>query len=48
MTNLRTQTQVALSRAREVDAYREVLYSNLEEFERMSAMISDTLFLAQT
>ena len=48
VTNLRTQTQVALSRAREVDAYREVLYSNLEEFERMSAMISDMLFLAQT
>ncbi len=48
VTNLRTQTQVALSRAREVDAYREVLYSSLEEYERMSAMISDMLFLAQT
>ena len=48
VTNLRTQTQVALSRGREVDTYREVLYSNLEEFERMSAMISDMLFLAQT
>ena len=48
VTNLRTQTQVALSRARDADAYREVLYSNLEEFERMSAMISDMLFLAQT
>ncbi|OIQ85956.1 sensor kinase CusS [mine drainage metagenome] len=48
VTNLRTQTQVALSRARPVDAYREVLYSNLEEFERMSAMISDMLFLAQS
>ena len=48
VTNLRTQTQVALSRARDADAYREVLYSNLEEFERMSAMISDMLFLAQS
>jgi len=48
VTNLTTQTQVALSKARDVDAYREILYSNLEEFERMGAMISDMLFLAQT
>lgn len=47
VTNLRTQTQVALARTRDAEAYREVLYSNLEEFERMSAMISDMLFLAQ-
>ncbi|MDE1978922.1 MAG: Cu(+)/Ag(+) sensor histidine kinase [Betaproteobacteria bacterium] len=47
VTNLRTQTQVALSKARDVDAYREILYSNLEEFEHMSAMIGDMLFLAQ-
>ncbi|VDY06856.1 sensory histidine kinase in two-component regulatory system with CusR, senses copper ions (fragment) [Thiomonas sp. Bio17B3] len=47
VTNLTTQTQVALSKARDVDAYREILYSNLEEFERMGAMISDMLFLAQ-
>ena len=37
VTNLRTQTQVALSRARSADDYREILYSNLEEYERMSA-----------
>ena len=47
VTNLRTQTQVALSRARSAEDYREILYSNLEEFERMSAMIGDMLFLAQ-
>lgn len=47
VTNLTTHTQVALSKARDVDAYREVLYSNLEEFERMGTMISDMLFLAQ-
>ena len=47
VTNLRTQTQVALSRARSADDYREILYSNLEEYERMSAMIGDMLFLAQ-
>ena len=47
VTNLRTQTQVALSRARSAHDYREILYSNLEEYERMSAMIGDLLFLAQ-
>ncbi len=47
LTNLITQTQVALSKVRGMDAYREVLYSNLEEFERLSAMIGGMLFLAQ-
>ncbi|MDC8786108.1 Cu(+)/Ag(+) sensor histidine kinase [Roseateles koreensis] len=48
ITNLTTQTQVLLSQARDADAYREVLYSNLEEYERMAKMISDMLYLAQT
>ncbi|GGI16963.1 Cu(+)/Ag(+) sensor histidine kinase [Oxalicibacterium faecigallinarum] len=48
VTNLSTQTQVALGQVRTVDEYREVLYSNLEEFDRMSLMIGDMLFLAQT
>lgn len=48
ITNLTTQTQVALSQAREADAYREVLYSSLEEYERLSVMIADMLFLAQS
>lgn len=47
VTNLATQTQVALSKARHAEAYREVLYSNLEEYERMGRMIGDMLFLAQ-
>lgn len=47
VTNLTTETQVALSKTRDVDAYKDVLYSNLEELERMSKMISDMLFLAQ-
>src|SRR5690606_9343819 len=34
ITNLKTQTEVALSQARSVEQYREVLYSNLEEYER--------------
>ena len=48
ITNLTTQTQVLLSQSRDVDDYREVLYSNLEEYERMGKMIGDMLYLAQT
>jgi len=47
ITNLMTQTQVALSRARTVEQYREILYSNMEEYECMAQMVSDMLFLAQ-
>lgn len=48
ITNLMTQTQVAMTRARSIDEYREVLYSNLEEFERLTLMINDMLFLARS
>jgi len=48
ITNLLTQTQVALSQSRSVDEYREILYSNIEEYERMAQMIGDMLFLAKT
>ncbi|MGB3288605.1 MAG: Cu(+)/Ag(+) sensor histidine kinase [Burkholderiaceae bacterium] len=47
ITNLKTQTEVALSQSRTVEQYREILYSNLEEYERMAKMVSDMLFLAQ-
>ncbi|WP_176700333.1 heavy metal sensor histidine kinase [Gilliamella sp. Gris1-4] len=47
ITNLTTQTQIVLSNARTTKEYREILYSNLEEYEKMSQMISDMLFLAQ-
>ena len=47
VNNLMTQTQVLLSKPRENHDYREVLYSNLEEFERLARMISDMLFLAK-
>jgi two-component system, OmpR family, heavy metal sensor histidine kinase CusS len=47
ITNLTTQTQIVLNNARTTDEYREILYSNLEEYEKMSQMISDMLFLAQ-
>ncbi len=42
-----TQTQVALSSARDKDEYKEVLYSCLEEYERMAQMVGDMLYLAQ-
>ncbi|MBQ0755016.1 MAG: heavy metal sensor histidine kinase [Gammaproteobacteria bacterium] len=48
ITNLTTQTQVALGKTRSAEEYREILYSNLEEYERMAKMVSDMLWLAQT
>lgn len=47
VSNLMTQTQVALSRTRSADEYRSVLESNAEELERMARMISDMLLLAK-
>ena len=47
ITNLTTQTQVVLSMPRSADQYQEILYSNLEELERMGKMVADMLFLAQ-
>ncbi len=47
ISNLMTQTQVAVSKERSADEYREVLYSNLEEYERLARMIADMLFLAK-
>lgn len=44
---LTMHTQVALSRARSAEEYREVLYANLEELERLGRMIGDMLFLAK-
>lgn len=47
ITNLMTQTQVALSKVRTVEEYREILYSNMEEYDRMAQMVGDMLFLGQ-
>lgn len=47
LTNLTTQTQVALSKDRHVAEYRDILGSNLEELERISKTINDTLYLAK-
>lgn len=47
ISNLMTQTQVALSQTRSNEEYRDVLASNAEEFERLARMVSDMLFLAR-
>lgn len=47
LSALMTQSQVALSRSRSMDDYREVLYSAMEEYERLARMIGDMLFLAK-
>jgi two-component system heavy metal sensor histidine kinase CusS len=47
ISNLMIQAQVALSRSRGAADYREVLYSSLEEYDRLARMITDMLFLAR-
>ena len=48
ISNLMTQTQVALATKRDAATYRDILASNAEEFERLARMVSDMLFLAKT
>ena len=47
LANLIGQTEVALSRERSVPELEETLHSNLEELQRMAAIVNDMLFLAQ-
>ncbi len=47
VTILIGQTEVALTRNRSIDELRHTLQSNLEEFERVRAIINDMLFLAR-
>lgn len=47
ITNLVTQTEIALSQQRTEKELEDVLYSSLEEYNRMTRMVSDMLFLAQ-
>ena len=47
VSNLMTASHVALSQPRTIEEYKEILYSNLEEYDRLSRMISDMLFLAK-
>lgn len=48
LTNLITQTQVGLSKSRTQSEYLELLYSNLEEHERLAKMVNEMLYLAQS
>jgi two-component system, OmpR family, heavy metal sensor histidine kinase CusS len=47
INNLRGQTEVLLSRERSAADYQALLASNLEEYERLSRMIENILFLAR-
>lgn len=47
VNNLMMQSQVVLAQSRSVEEYRDVLASNLEEYERLARMIADMLFLAK-
>ncbi|OON64415.1 two-component sensor histidine kinase [Massilia sp. KIM] len=47
VNSLMMQTQVALSRARSVEEYQALLASIQEDYERLSTMIENTLFLAR-
>jgi two-component system, OmpR family, heavy metal sensor histidine kinase CusS len=46
LTNLTGQTQLALSRQRNIEEMEEFLESNLEEMERMTSIVNDMLFLS--
>ena len=46
LANLIGQTEVALSRERSTESLRDTLVSNLEEMQRLAAMVNDMLFLS--
>jgi two-component system heavy metal sensor histidine kinase CusS len=48
ISNLRTHTEVILSKKRAPDTYEENLYSNLEDLNRLSSIIDGMLFLAKS
>jgi two-component system heavy metal sensor histidine kinase CusS len=47
IANLIGQTQVTLARERGTNELKDVLHSNLEEMERLRAIVNDMLFLAR-
>jgi two-component system, OmpR family, heavy metal sensor histidine kinase CusS len=47
LANVMGQTEVALSRERSPEALRDTLVSNLEEMQRLAALVNDMLFLSQ-
>ncbi len=48
ITNLSTQTHYLLANQRNTQEYLDNLYSNLEEYEKITRMINDMLLLAST
>lgn len=48
INNLRGEAEVALSKVRTPEEYRQILMSSLEEYERLSRMIENILFLARS
>ncbi|EEQ15134.1 hypothetical protein yfred0001_2410 [Yersinia frederiksenii ATCC 33641] len=46
LTNLIGQTQLWLSKQRDAEELEELLQSNLEEFDRMTSIVNDMLFLS--
>lgn len=47
INNLRGEAEVTLSLPRSADEYRHTLESSMEEYERLTRMVSDILFLAR-
>ena len=47
INNLRGESEVALSKPREAEEYREILASSLEEYDRLSRITDSLLFLAK-
>ncbi len=48
INNLLGETQVALQQHRSIEAYQQLLASNVEELERLARMLDNMLFLART
>ncbi|SAK93091.1 histidine kinase [Caballeronia arationis] len=48
LTNLLAAAQVALSQTRSSSEYRDVIESSVDEYQRLSRMIEDMLFLARS
>ena len=47
LNNLMGETEVALTKTRNIEEYQQILESNLEEYTRLSHMIEGLLFLAR-
>ncbi len=48
ISNLITHTEVVLAKTRDAGEYREALYSNLEELQRMTKLVEEMLFIAKS